>query len=429
MFSKNKIFLGCDLAIVFCLSLALFLLPFLKAGIEVCVWFALFLLILKRALGYRSSKGPGAGLLPETDLNRFLGYFLLANAVSVVLSVNYGLSVRGFFGKELKFVGLYFMIVEVVRNRKRLLILLIAFISSAVLLIADAGVQYFKGFDFIKGNVLTRLYASFNNPTGFATWLIVAIPLFCGLMAEKGLLGKKGRIPLFLLILSSLACLLLTFSRGAWLGLIIGGFLMLGYALKNLGLRTRMLLFILLLSLGAFFAFMPDFAKSGIHAIGELNFKSRHTVSERVTSIVKTGDGSWSIRIHLWKESLRIIKDFPWTGCGLNTYARTAPLYKMSQEGGIYPHNSFLQKTAETGLLGLVAFLAVLGAFFRKGFRYLGENNAPFVLGLLSGIFSFLVSSFFDNHFYSLQLVVLFWFMMGLTVAVMDLEDRGRLKI
>ena len=38
--------------------------------------------------------------------------------------------------------------------------------------------------------------------------------------------------------------------------------------------------------------------------------------------------------------------------------------------------------------------------------------------GLTAGTFGFLVASFFDTQLYSLQLSVLFWTMLGVTVSV-----------
>ena len=40
------------------------------------------------------------------------------------------------------------------------------------------------------------------------------------------------------------------------------------------------------------------------------------------------------------------------------------------------------------------------------------------LLSLLAGLFGFLVHSFFDVHFYALQLATLMWFIMGLIIAV-----------
>jgi len=42
---------------------------------------------------------------------------------------------------------------------------------------------------------------------------------------------------------------------------------------------------------------------------------------------------------------------------------------------------------------------------------------------LISGVVGFLTHAFFDNHLYSLQLVVLFWFLLGLTQAAANLKE------
>jgi len=110
------------------------------------------------------------------------------------------------------------------------------------------------------------------------------------------------------------------------------------------------------------------------------------------------------------------------TGCGLNTYSEVAKNYKSFEGGGIYPHNSYLQKAAEIGLLGIFAFIGILFIFFKTALRYLNQKRDFLVLGLLSGILAFLVHAFFDTHLYSLQLVVLFWYMLGLTIAVIKFK-------
>jgi len=123
-----------------------------------------------------------------------------------------------------------------------------------------------------------------------------------------------------------------------------------------------------------------------------------------------------------WKEALKIIKDHPLAGCGLNTYSKVALNYKSFDWGGIYPHNSYLQMIAEIGLFGGGAFFGLLYIFFKICLRHLTGKNGRLVLGLMSGVLAFLIHAFFDTHFYSLQLVILFWFMFGLTVSVINLD-------
>jgi len=136
-------------------------------------------------------------------------------------------------------------------------------------------------------------------------------------------------------------------------------------------------------------------------------------------------EGTSLKRLNLWKESVSIIEDFPVLGSGLNTYSVVARSYKVRGGGGEYPHNSFLQMAAETGIIGLISFIWMLTVMFRMGFRTLSREKNLLLLGILAGTLAFLIQSFFDTHLYSLQFVVLFWFMIGLTMAVIRLENNA----
>lgn len=424
MLNKEKAFLYFDRAIVTCLCLLIFCLPFTKAGAETFTWIAITLWILKRVLGYRSETL--WGLLPKTGLNKALGIFIAVNILSVVFSASQGLSLRAFFGKELKFLAIYFMIVEVINNKKRLKSILLTIIASVVLISIDAGVQYFTKIDFLRGNHFgeTSFCASFYSATGFAAWLIIMIPLLIGIIAVNIFANKKLKIFLFILVIVQLLYLLKTYSRGAWLGFIIAAIVMVYFTKNNISLRIKILFLSLAVCLLATYLFLLHSlsvtAKEDIQA----KFKFSQPISQRIKSIPQINQGSNLVRVMLWKESLRITRDYPFVGCGLNTYSIVARNYKSFAEGGIYPHNSYLQMAAETGLLGLLAFLWLLFTFFKTGMRHLKQRRNTLALGLLSGILAFLVHAFFDTHFYSLQLVVLFWYMLGLTIAVINLEPK-----
>lgn len=420
--NRERIILYFDRAIMVFLCLVVFCLPFSKAGIESFLWPAIFLWILKRVFGYKGNSFLG---LPKTNLNKALGIFIAVILLSVVFSENIGLSLRGFFGKELKFLAIYFMLVEVVTTKERLKSVLIVFVSSAVFIAADAAIQYFYGVDFIRGFEWARSRASFSTSNGFAAWLIVVIPLFLGFLALGKGLSKKLKFLLSILVILLLICLLATYARGAWLGFVIGILFMFFYLFKNLKLKTKLLLLFFSVGLLAVFLILPHSLKSKITAIGRLNFRSYVTINERIKSFIKIEEGGSNlVRLRLWSEALRITRDFPLVGCGLNTYATVAKGYKSFDQGGIYPHNSYLHMSAETGLLGLFAFLFVLSIFFKTGIRRLNKVNDMLILGLLSGVLAFLVQSFSDDLLYSLQLVVLFWYMLGLTIAVIKLETE-----
>jgi len=80
----------------------------------------------------------------------------------------------------------------------------------------------------------------------------------------------------------------------------------------------------------------------------------------------------------------------------------------------------------------LLSFLWLLGAIFNKSFRNLGSVKDPFLtlllLGSLIGLAGFLVHSFFDTNFYSVQLGSFMWLVMGLIVAVQKIDRSERIE-
>lgn len=402
---KKRIILKyIDRVILVCLYCVIFFIPCFKAGQEIFTWTAIALWLIKKLLSFKNAEGQL--LLPVTQLNKAILIFIIINALSIVSSVNFSLSLRGFFGKVSKFIFLFFIVVETINTRKRLRNTIFVMVMAAGLMVVDAFAQYFWGRDFLRNYQFNRLSASFSTANGFAGWLIVFILLFLGILmlrVSDRAVRRKRLVLLGGLDLLLFVCLLLTNTRGAWLGLAAGLGLFFYFMIKSEFLRIKFSTFSLLI----------------IFLSGVL-FISPHAFKERVRS---TGDiNSNLLRIGLWKEALSIIEDFPVFGCGLNTYSFLAHDYKAVRRGGTYPHNSFLQMAAETGLAGLASFLWILITFFRSGFRILNIKNNPLFLGAISGILAFLIQGFFDTHLYSLQLVVLFWFMMGFATAVSRLE-------
>ena len=383
------------------LCVLVFALPFSKSILEISFTVALISWILGKILS-RKTRAPLSDLFKPsgTPLNLPLYLFALLGFLSVLVSPSINLSLKAFFSKLLKMVVFYFIIADTVDNRKKVTAILITFIFSAIIADIDGIFQLIRGVDFIRQypRTDTAITGPFQNPNNLAAWLTIVIPLSsCFLYFGGKELSKKIRYLLSLLIIISVACLVLTHSRGAWVAVMLS--LILAGVLKSKKLAVITVLAIILL-----FSF------------------STKSIKERTVSIV-TGSGSEMHRTVLWEEAIEIIKDFPIFGCGLNTYSIVAPKYKISGGGGgIYPHNSYLQMAAETGLLGLGAFLWIMIAIFKTSWVNLKKIDNKFysalLIGLLAGLFAFLAHSFVDTHFYSLGLRYLMWFVIGLIVAV-----------
>ena len=135
-------------------------------------------------------------------------------------------------------------------------------------------------------------------------------------------------------------------------------------------------------------------------------------------------------RIQVWKDTVTMIKERPVLGHGVNTYMRILEEYNRDAKfNPTYAHNSLLQLAAEIGILGLFYFLYILKNLFQyaietlTGIRNKEEEVLLLGLGLFSGVLGFLVHSLFDTNLYSLQLVIYFWYMAGILVALCHLMN------
>jgi putative inorganic carbon (HCO3(-)) transporter len=113
-------------------------------------------------------------------------------------------------------------------------------------------------------------------------------------------------------------------------------------------------------------------------------------------------------------------------GHGLNTFmAHYLDYWVGGQRLPRYAHNCYLQVAAETGILGLAAFLWLLGALGARLFRALRglpSKDRLLLSGVCAGLLAFVVQAGIDTNFYSLRQAALFWTLAGLALGV---SERG----
>lgn len=397
------------------LCIMIFVLPFSKSMVEVSFVIALISWALKRILSRKPDTSPTSLFKPvSTPLNLPLYLFALLGYLSMVTSISIFLSLEGLFFKMLEGVLIYFIAAETINDRKKLNLVLVFMASSILLTCVDGIFQYVTGRDFIRNYhpIYNRIQASFGDPNSLGGWLAVMFPLILcfGITKRKHFSGKIARFLIWVLICMAAFCLTMTYSRGAGVGTALALFF-LGVLKKN------------------------KFLIVAIPVVVAVSFVISVPVKERllmiwpftVPSDIKgrlflTATSMELSRVNLWREALSIMKDFPIFGCGLNTYSVVAPGYKTSLGGGYYAHNSYLQMAAEMGVAGLAAFIWMLIRLFKASLKSIKAAKDGFysdlLTGLSAGMLAFLVHSFFDVHFYALQLAVLMWFIMGLIIAV-----------
>ncbi len=70
----------------------------------------------------------------------------------------------------------------------------------------------------------------------------------------------------------------------------------------------------------------------------------------------------------MWKDTIKIVRDFPLTGTGFGTFSSIFPKYRTHQWNGkflFYTHCDYLQLISETGIIGFIFIIAFLIYFVR----------------------------------------------------------------
>lgn len=138
------------------------------------------------------------------------------------------------------------------------------------------------------------------------------------------------------------------------------------------------------------------------------------------------GQISLSGRVEIWSRALYAIQDFPFTGCGLGTFREVIwilyPLFTIESGSDIaHAHNMFLQVAVDTGLPGLIAYLALLGIAGMVGWRIAKRDRRlrPLALGLVAGLIALHVYGLTETLAPGSKPGLIFWLALGL-LAVME---------
>jgi O-antigen ligase len=145
---------------------------------------------------------------------------------------------------------------------------------------------------------------------------------------------------------------------------------------------------------------------------------------DRVAGLFKQEKNTVWERTILWETSLKIAKENPLLGKGVNTFSKYFIEYKPLDYPDLrYAHNSYLQMWSEIGIVGLLLFLSIPFLILTKalkGIKLKASQGAPglILLGLIAGYIGFLVHTIFDNNLFSLMLTTLFWVMSAYITAL-----------
>ncbi len=335
----------------------------------------------------------------------------------------------------------YFLTVELITTREWLVRCSVACVLSATLVSLYGIALYFLGAGYSSSAWLDsemfagiggRAVATLENPNMLGEYLVLIIPIAVGMFIGRG--EGLRRFQSFLCIGIMGVCLILTWSRGAWLGLIFA-------ALLFLFMWHRRSVWIIL---------------AGIASLPILPAILPASIVSRFTSIGNMTDSSTSYRVYIWRATVNMIEDNFLSGIGIGEGAwdRVYPLYSyLGVEAAPHSHNLYLQIWLELGIIGLLVFVAFLFLLYQSAFTLFSrlsggcELAAPDISGEmlrqnlregtdsahemsrsrvqlrlstaapLCGLFAVLVQGMTDYAWYNYRLYLMFWLVCGLASA------------
>jgi len=256
-----------------------------------------------------------------------------------------------------------------------------------------------------------RARVTFLDPNILASFLMSTILLAVPLVASapmKRITRALGVIAL----LAALIGLAATYSRGGLGGLVIG---LVAVAVVMRAPRRAKL---------AFAAVMVV----AVVAAGALIFDARW-VEENVLGAGETG--SATNRVYMVEGALRMWADHPF-GVGLDNYQVVYPAYRdpRAEAGIVESHTAYVTVLAETGFLGLLAFLWALGAFLlRTALPVARRAHDATLHALATGALAAALALSAQAFTYSLEASKFWWFAIGLGTAAWCMASREAVTV
>lgn len=258
----------------------------------------------------------------------------------------------------------------------------------------------------VNANMPGRVFSFYDNSNAFASVLVLLVPVGVGLLF--GAKRTRYRVIGLISALFGTLALLMTYSRACWLGLIAA-------AAVFVFLWKRKLMPLFILAGIALIPFLPS------------------SILNRFLTIFNTSDSSISSRGPIYRAALRLVSLRPVSGAGLGTSAVQAAIDAYNVYDGkfdfVHSHNTFLQVWAETGLLGLVSFVAAMYNAVKSGAKAVLCPGAPqsvrmVLLGAVSGLAGSMVCGLADYLWSYPRVMLIFWFTAALLLAGVRLVKR-----
>lgn len=279
------------------------------------------------------------------------------------------------------------------------------------------------GFDKSVGHWVMRPF--YNDHTSYGAALAIYAIAITGLLFHKGY-SRSKKIFLLGLSLILIAGLFFSYSRAAWLSVLgaLGVLLIMKFRIKYYWIFS-----FLILAIGLFFVFQNEIFQK----LSKNDQDSSSDFVEHVQSISNIStDASNLERLNRWDAAFKLFRERPILGWGPGTYqfvyapfqhSKNKTIISTNAGDGGNAHSEYIGPLAETGIVGLLTFLLIIGFTLYYAnityFKAKSKNIKLLTMISLMALVSYYIHGFLNNFLDTDKLSVPFW---GFTAIVVTLN-------
>jgi putative inorganic carbon (HCO3(-)) transporter len=349
-----------------------------------------------------------------------LGWCLITSLSGTILVV----SLKSFITRLWFFAGFYLLAAEIFGKPDRIRNYFYAYITGMFPVVIYYLIRMWESGIYNQKAAYSAIRPFFNDHTSFGAALAFCIPVIIYLLLIRET-TKIARTVLSILLLFFSAAFVFSYSRAAWLSLLIAA-LVASFLLLKISWKIVFpaILFLIIIISMSWSNLMIQLNENKQESSG--NIKSHFQSIANIRS-----DASNMERVNRWKCALRMFREKPLMGWGPATYQfKYAPFQMASEktiistnygEGG-NAHSEYLSSLVESGIPGLMLYILLLFVSILKGIKIWKTHNDRQIrylaIALVAGIVTYAVHGALNNFLDTDKISALFWGMIAAIVAI-----------
>jgi len=282
----------------------------------------------------------------------------------------------------------WLLVVNLATTPRRLAVLCLCLVAGSMVTSVGGILRYLSGDELSQG-FRTLWLGVYGDPNYLAEYLAMTVPLSVAFIARRAT-PWWVRLLCIASLLLAVTCIVMTFSRGGFLGLVAGGLV---WAMRERAQRAKALVLSAALAVG-------------VAILAPATFWERTDTLEEFQE-----DQSALGRVYAWHVASAVNLDHPLRGVGGGAFREAWAFYAPPEvrEHALVAHNIFLDTLGELGWVGFFLFLTFAGSATGAVFRAGSDPDIGWLArGIGASVAGFLLCNCFSGSLAAPHLFVLF---------------------